>query len=62
MVDVDSTCSVRISSLADEECPPPEIRALEDEYLLHETPMLFPVLRSVAADEVWLVQYARTEH
>ena len=38
MVDVDSTCSVRISSLADEECPPPEIRALEDEILITRNP------------------------
>ena len=38
IVDIDPSCTIRISSLTDPECPPPEIRTLEDEVLITRNP------------------------
>ena len=38
IVDIDSSCTIRFSSLTDPECPTPEIRTLEDEVLITRNP------------------------
>ena len=38
IVDIGPSCTIRISSLTDPECPPPEIRTLEDEVLITRNP------------------------
>ena len=38
IVDIDPSCTIRISSLTDPECPTPEIRTLEEEVLITRNP------------------------